>query len=141
MNAYGITRLDIQPDIDPNAWLSHGGAHAWDVPPPAYNRRALAAQLPWLDEKLIGNGSFSSAGLRRVIRKSFREPTEDIDDALSTDRAFEALRVLSEQFHLARSSSTAQTEGVRVDVSTGFVGVRFIHFSSGLLRRGGALRR
>lgn len=161
MKSSGIERLDIQPMIDPNAWLSNGGAHAWVRPPPECHVSALRSFLPWLDERIIGSsGSYTANELKDIIRESFRqgsvEETRDksgsndgkygvkedgrvFSDATlgrpnvaeMVDRGFQALRVLTEQLHLARCSSTAETNGVRVDVSSGFVGVSFYFFFGG----------
>ena len=39
-------------------------------------------------------------------------------------QGFDALRVLTEQARLQECSSSATTEGVRIDISAGFVAVR-----------------
>ena len=57
------------------------------------------------------------------MRQQFRSPAAaSLDPGQQLDRAFEALRVLGEQLHLAECSSSAQTEGIHVEVTTAYVG-------------------
>jgi hypothetical protein len=128
MEREGIKALEIQAPLDTEAWLANGGAHEWAATPPAYNAKALAQLLPWLGN-LTSSGRFTAEELRDTVRRAFRDPAAlDIHDnggkQPPLDRAFEALRVLGEQTHLARCSSSATSNGIRVDVATGFVGVR-----------------
>jgi hypothetical protein len=54
------------------------------------------------------------------VRRAFRRPPAADADPL--DRAFPSLRLLGEQMHMARCSSSCTTDGVRVDVTTSFIG-------------------
>ena len=104
-------------------------------------KESLVNLLPWLSSSTY-TGSFTSDQLRACIQSEFRHPSnnsnEDVakfssssSDSTTTpttpdllDRAFTSLRVLEEQLHMARCSSTATTEAIRVDVCSAFVGTQ-----------------
>ena len=90
-----------------------------------YMKESLKTLLPWLDSSDQYSGSFTANDLRQIIRSEFRQPSSPPSNSADLmDRTFKSLRVLSEQLHMAQCSSTATTEGIRVDVCTAFVGVR-----------------
>jgi hypothetical protein len=102
-------------------------------------KESLVSLLPWLSSSTY-TGSFTADQLRQTIRSEFRNPskneaTDSINDTSTTipasnyppdllDRAFTSLRVLEEQLHMARCSSTAITDSIRVDVCSAFVGTQ-----------------
>lgn len=53
--------------------------------------------------------------------------------ALDAVQAFGALRVLSEQMHMQQCSSLAVTDGIRVDVTSAYIGVSILQCASALL--------
>jgi hypothetical protein len=85
----------------------------------------MDALLPFLPSSKY-SGSFISAELRDAVRSEFRSPSVPPAGGASEllDRAFTTLKVLLEQLHLARCSSSATTDGVRVDVCSAFVGTQ-----------------
>lgn len=92
---------------------------------PAYMKESLESLLPWLAKSNTYLGSFTPGELRDCIRSEFRQPSSPPSSSADLmDRAFTSLRVLGEQLHMAECSSTAITDGVRIDVCTAFVGVR-----------------
>jgi hypothetical protein len=99
-------------------------------------KESLVSLLPWLSSSTY-TGSFTAESLKQCIRSEFRQPTStatetdtDTEAAAASssvspdllDRAFTSLRVLEEQLHMARCSSTATTNSIRVDVCSAFVG-------------------
>ncbi|KAG7671549.1 hypothetical protein Ndes2526B_g09289 [Nannochloris sp. 'desiccata'] len=135
MEKQGIS-IDVQMPMDKMAWLQNGGGHGWATPAPAYMKESLVGLLPWLSSSTY-TGTFNAEQLRQTIRAEFRHPsnTDSSTNARSTptptptaldllDRAFTSLRILEEQLHMARCSSTATTKSVRVDVCSAFVGTQ-----------------
>ena len=136
--------------MDRDAWLKKGGEHNWSKTPAGYRVDALRRLLPWVPEVGVfvtlqwsrercaaarlklptspqprpqETGSFTPELLRQTARSQFRAPPPAAGGETELlDRAFTSLRVLSEQLHLARCSSTATTEGIHVEVTTSYVG-------------------
>ena len=70
-------------------------------------------------------GSFTPALLRKHVHAQFRAPPPaPSGEAELLDRGFASLRILLEQIHMAQCSSSATTDGIHVEVTTAFVGVR-----------------
>jgi hypothetical protein len=97
-------------------------------------KESLVSLLPWLSSSTY-TGTFTADQLRETIRTEFRHPspveapTTPTSSSVPTtpdllDRAFTSLRVLEEQLHMARCSSTATTNSIRVDVCSAFVGTQ-----------------
>jgi len=84
----------------------------------------MARLLPWLANASMSNGVFDSPSLRQSIRDAFRSKNDPSDPLFTDaiDRAFQSLKVLEEQLYMKQSSSSATTRGVRVDVTSAFVG-------------------
>ena len=77
------------------------------------------------DAQVPAHGSFTPDALRACIRANFaasKDASIDEQDQL-LDRAFSALRKLSEQMHMQQCSSHAVTDGIQVEVTSAFVGV------------------
>lgn len=101
----------------------------------AYMKESLVSLLPWLSSSTY-TGSFNADQLRQTIRAEFRHPSSTNGSTSNTssiptpttpdplDRAFTSLRVLEEQLHMARCSSAAATDSIRVDVCSAFVGTQ-----------------
>lgn len=76
-------------------------------------------------QRLAAVEALSALNLRALIGSEFRHPRPEVDPELEDlDRALQAIRVLGDQVHLARSSSRAVTQGVQVEVTAEYVGVR-----------------
>ena len=97
-------------------------------------KESLTTLLPWLSSSSY-TGSFNADQLRHTIRAEFRHPSSTTNSTSTPpsstpstpdllDRAFTSLRVLEEQLHMARCSSTAATNSIRVDVCSAFVGTQ-----------------
>lgn len=90
----------------------------------AYIKDTMRRLLPWLSSTQL-DGTFTAEGLRQCVRDAFRHPAPPQDGRSELlDRAFTSLRILGEQIHMARCSSSETTNSIRVDVTTAFVGVR-----------------
>lgn len=89
-----------------------------------YSVEAVKKTLPWLDQTLCPQGKFSSSDIKAYIRQSFRHPSKELDSQELMDRAFDSLRVLEEQLYMNACSSTAITRGVRIDVTSAYVGTQ-----------------
>jgi hypothetical protein len=129
-----IEGLEIKLPVDRSAWLEHGGGHGWAPAAPEAAAEALRSLAPWAAEA-GASGFFKSDALRAVVRRAFRAPAVAAAGARPSaagsaansdplDRAFAGLRLLGEQAAMAASSSSATTRGVRVDVTTKFLGRR-----------------
>ena len=92
-------------------------------PRAAYSKDTMHRLLPWLSSTEI-DGTFTTGVLRQCVRDAFHHPAPPVDSQSELlDRAFTSLRILGEQIHMARCSSTETTHALRVDVTTAFVGV------------------
>lgn len=71
------------------------------------------------------HGSFSPDALRACIRANFAASKDASvqEQGPLLDRAFAALRILSEQMHMQQCSSHAVTGGIQVEVTSAFIGV------------------
>ena len=71
------------------------------------------------------HGSFSPDALRACIRANFAAGKDASvqEQGPLLDRAFAALRILSEQMHMQQCSSHAVTGGIQVEVTSAFIGV------------------
>lgn len=109
--------------MDKEAWLTKGGAPSWVSPEPLYSTEAIQDGLPWVDPERLQYGKVTGETVISCVRKYFRRPLGD-DETVDgrIDRAFQAIRALEEQLYYARSGSSSCTDGVRVDVTTCFVG-------------------
>lgn len=117
--------LDFQftKPMDKEAWLNKGGAPSWVSPEPQYSTEAIQDSLPWVDPGRMNHGEVTGETVASCVRDYFRRPLGDgetVDERIN--RAFQAIRVLEEQLYYARSGSSSCTDGVRVDVTTCFVG-------------------
>jgi hypothetical protein len=129
---------EIRLPVDRSAWLEHGGGHGWAPAAPEAAAEALRSLAPWAAEA-DASGVFTPDALRTVVRRAFRAPAVAAAGARPSaagsaaagsaaadplDRAFAGLRLLGEQAAMAASSSSATTRGVRVDVTSQFLGRR-----------------
>lgn len=71
------------------------------------------------------HGSFSPDALRACIRANFAAGKDASlqEQGPLLDRAFAAMRILSEQMHMQQCSSHAVTGGIQVEVTSAFIGV------------------
>ncbi|PSC74841.1 Co2+ Mg2+ efflux [Micractinium conductrix] len=117
----GVQQLDIRMPVDKEAWLGRSGGHGWSKPRDEFHLESLRRLAPWVAEGAT-SGSFSPAQLRALVTRCFRHPPagSSADDRI--DWAFQSLRLLSEQIQMQRCSSSAETEGVHVEVTTAHVG-------------------
>lgn len=74
-------------------------------------------------QTLQGIETLTASSLRTLVRDQFRQPLPPDAEPNDLDRAIQGIRVLSDQIHLARGSSSATTRGVQVEVTADFVGV------------------
>ena len=63
----------------------------------------------------------------------YRLPALLLKHALNAVQAFGALRVLSEQMHMQQCSSLAVTDGIRVDVTSAYIGVSMLQCANASL--------
>lgn len=89
-----------------------------------YSVEAVKKTLPWLDQTFCPEGKISSSDMKAYIRQSFRHPSKELGYQELVDRSFDSLRVLEEQLYLNACSSTAITRGVRIDVTSAYVGTQ-----------------
>ena len=91
------------------------------------------------DAQVPAHGSFTPDALRACIRANFAASKDaSIDEqGLLLDRAFSALRILSEQMHMQQCSSHAVTGGIQVEVTSAFIGVNVLLTFIKLHRTGG----
>ena len=77
------------------------------------------------DAQVPAHGSFTPDALRRCICANFAASKDASTDeqGLLLDRAFSALRILSEQMHMQQCSCHAVTGGIQVEVTSAFIGV------------------
>jgi uncharacterized protein affecting Mg2+/Co2+ transport len=130
--------LEMRQPVDREAWLERRGGHGWARVAAEDRLEALQRLLPWMTEDPVLRGAFNPGQLRNVVRSAFRAaPDTAAPSVVSSpssaaagspsptdpvDRALAAMRVLGEQVHMARCSSIAITDGVRVDVTSSHVG-------------------
>ena len=81
------------------------------------------------DAQVPAHGSFTPHALRACVRANFAASQDASTDeqGLLLDRAFSALRILSEQMHMQQCSSHAVTGGIQVEVTSAFIGVNTNH--------------
>lgn len=123
-----MTRQSIeykyQEPMDMDAWLVHGGSPKYiSCVDPGFATQSLKERLPWFDRGRhdgVINGSVISSSTQYYFRENPSE--ESVEERI--DRAFDAIRVLEEQKFLARMSTSTETRGVVVDVTTGYVGTQ-----------------
>lgn len=103
--------------------MTKGGAPSWVSPEPLYSTEAIQDALPWVDPERLHHGKVTGETVVSCVREYFRRPLGD-DETVDgrIDRAFQAIRALEEQLYYARSGSSSCSDGVRVDVTTCFVG-------------------
>lgn len=114
--------IPFQESMDLDAWLVHGGSPKFG--PLSDPAKLLQERLPWLGD-LEHGGMLNRHAVSSAANNHFRraiEENETIEERI--DRAFDAIRVLEEQKFLARMSSSTETRGVVVDVTTGYVGTQ-----------------
>ncbi|KAL4451199.1 hypothetical protein ABPG77_009271 [Micractinium sp. CCAP 211/92] len=116
----GVAQLDVRAPISKEAWLMQQGGHGWAPPRDEFHLRSLQQLFPWAAEGAT-SGSFSPAQLRALITRCFRQPAGASKEE-QLDQAFTSLRLLSDQIHMQECSSSCQTEGVHVEVTTAHVG-------------------
>lgn len=117
----GVEQLDIRMPISQEAWLMQQGGHGWAPPRDAFYLRSLQQLAPWAAQG-VTSGSFTPAELRALVARCFRHPPEGSGREEQLDRAFQSLRLLGDQIHMQGCSSSAETEGVHVEVTTAFIG-------------------
>jgi hypothetical protein len=111
--------------MDQTAWLVSGGAPGWIKPEPQYSLEALAETLPFVCPSKIPGGVVTGTLIKSYTEEFFRKPLEGSETAQTrVDMALEAVRALEEQKFLSKTSSTAITDCVRVDVTASYLGVR-----------------
>jgi len=118
--------IAFQESMDLDAWLVHGGRPKFG--PLSDPGRLLQERLPWISSSmgdLQSLGGLDGHSVSSVAKDHFRrkiEEDESIEERI--DRAFDAIRVLEEQKFLARMSSSTETRGIVVDVTTSYVGTQ-----------------
>ncbi|KAL6766756.1 hypothetical protein ACKKBG_A37230 [Auxenochlorella protothecoides x Auxenochlorella symbiontica] len=112
----------LQTPLDKHAWLRQGGGHGWAKVGSEHRAQTARLLLPWLAETLQGIETLTASSLRTLVRDQFRQPLPPDAEPNDLDRAIQGIRVLSDQIHLARGSSSATTRGVQVEVTADFVG-------------------
>ncbi|KAI3430609.1 hypothetical protein D9Q98_005201 [Chlorella vulgaris] len=118
----GVAALDIRMPLNKEAWLFEGGSHSWAAPRDIYRLESLRTLAPWA-AKGVASGSLPPPELRALVSRCFRHPPASSSREEQLDRAFLSLRLLSEQVHMhCHCSSSCETEGVDVEVTTGYVG-------------------
>ncbi|EFN52001.1 hypothetical protein CHLNCDRAFT_139531 [Chlorella variabilis] len=110
----GLEALDIRMPVNKEAWLFQGGSHAWSPPRDEFRLNSLKSLVPWAAQG-VTSGSLSPADLRQLISRAFRQPPAGSSREEQLDRAFQSLRLLSDQIHM-------QAQGVHVEVTTAYVG-------------------
>ncbi|KAK9814595.1 hypothetical protein WJX72_008394 [[Myrmecia] bisecta] len=98
------------------------GRHQWSSDTAGWRKDALRDLLPGLLES-PSQGSLSGSDVQACIRNNFRlgaGMTESEEREQLLDLAFAALRVLSEQMHMAECSSTATTRDIFVEMTSMF---------------------
>lgn len=120
----GFEVVDMRMPMDKEVWSKFGGwgFPKWVEPTPLYRRETLRTMLPWLAKDTSLTGSFTIDSIMSLIRNQFRNPAADGKSAL--EHSITALRTLSDQAHLARCSSTHETHGVEIEVTSAFVEVK-----------------
>lgn len=120
--------------MDQSAWLANGGAPGWIKPEPQYSLEALSETLPFVCPSKIPGGVVTGTLMKSCTEEFFRKPLEGSETAQTrVDMALEAVRVLEEQKFLSKTSSTAITDCVRVDVTSSYLGVCLaLIFNAGL---------
>lgn len=115
LEAQGMQALCIREPVDTEAWLS-GGRHGWAPPRDEFYLRSFQSLAPWAAEGAT-SGCLTPAELRQVVRRTFRAaPAHGGSAADGLDRAFQSLRLLSQQVAHQQASSCAETQGVHVEV-------------------------
>eukprot|EP00803_Ostreobium_quekettii_P009945 evm.model.scf_126.6 EVM.evm.TU.scf_126.6 scf_126:106126-113577(+) len=110
-----------------HAW----GRHRWTHVGKEHRRSLLEALLPGLNG-VPEAATFSSEELKQCIRLNFRR---DLDAERSpeamTKQAMASMRILGEQLHLNKCSSSANTRGVQVDVTSASSGSKVSPWNPG----------
>lgn len=113
--------LEIRTPLDKEAYRTTN--YSWVVNESASREDILELMLPNILE-VPSSGTFTPEALRTCIRANFAAskdaPIQKQGQLL--DQAFGALRVLSEQMHMQQCSSLAVTDGIRVDVTSAYIG-------------------
>ncbi|KAL0039740.1 hypothetical protein WJX77_006595 [Trebouxia sp. C0004] len=113
--------LEIRTPLDKEAYRT--ASYAWIVNESASRQDLVELLLPTMLE-VPESGLFSPEALRICIRANFAAsktaPLEQQGRLL--DQAFGALRILSEQMHMQDCSSDSVTAGIKINVTSAYIG-------------------
>lgn len=116
-------KLELRIPLDKEAYRT--ASYAWVVNDSASRQDGgLVELLLSYILEVPETGSFSPEALRTCIRANFAAsktaPLEQQGQLL--DQAFGALRILSEQMHMQDCSSDSVTDGIKINVTSAYVG-------------------